>query len=121
MTDELLQGPAMLRMQAEREAQANLKKTENNHRNELKEKADIHRLISTDDALKAFRYFAEWNYQQCLDRLLDPKKRVPEETTEGLRAEAHTHKMYLDVFEVWSRDGKDAMKELLRLKKEGEK
>lgn len=118
MTDHLHYGPSYIKAQAEIQAKENELKSKSGKKQALTARADILRHITVDDTLQAIRHYAQSNYDNSMNRLFDPSKRASEyETTETLRIEATVHKLYVDLFDIWEKEGKEAMKKILSERK----
>lgn len=83
---------------------------------QLTARGDVLRIINQDDVIKIIRKIATFNYDETLKRLLDPASRKENETTEELRAEAAAHKVYVDMFNLFEREGREAVKKLAKEK-----
>ena len=81
-------------------------------RQQLTARGDVLRVLNTDDVMKVIRKVATFNYNESIKRLLDPAQRKPNETIEELRAEAAAHKVYVEMFERFEVEGKEALKKL---------
>lgn len=119
--DPYLNGPRFLEVEAKRLAQETQDKVERMNRQQLMNRGDVLRIINSDDFAKVLRKVATFHYNEAIKRLLDPSQRKENETTEGLRAEAAAHKVYVDTFDSLEREGKEAIKKLQEsIKQDGE-
>lgn len=118
--DPYLNGPRFLEAEAKRASEEVKQKVHKMNRQQLMNRGDVLRVISSDDFAKVLRKIANFHYNETIKRLLDPAQRKEGETTEGLRAEAAAHKVYVDTFDLLEKEGKEALKKLKEIPTDGD-
>lgn len=114
----LMYGPDYLKGLAEADSKERARKAQQKEKEKLQARANIARQLKESDVLKALDYYIKTNYENAQERLFDPSKRRPGENTESLRVETLVHKQYVELFDVWQKEGETAMRRLME--KEGE-
>ena len=100
------------------EAEANRSRKAEAERQRLVTKGDVLRVINSDEVMKMIRFYAKSRHDRCLDALLDPKLTSTEQTM-LLKGEAQAHKAYMELFDVWEREGRESLKKILEMEKAG--
>ncbi len=110
---ELHFSPDTIRAMAEAEAQNTRAKAEKEARRKLEVRAEFAKKLSESDILNTIRYFARQNYENTSDRLLNPHKRREGESADTLIGQVNAHKIYVELFDTWNKEGESAMKKLM--------
>ena len=119
MCKDILAGGAAIQANAEKAAREQLDRRSKQQREVLKYKSDVMRIITNDDVIKLIHLYAQKSYDALHERLLDPKQIDMNETNQ-IKGALHAHKEYLNLLEIWTKEGRDALKKLLTEKNEKE-
>lgn len=112
MCKDILAGGAAIQANAEKAARDQMDRKAKSQRDILKYKSDVMRIVTNDDVIKHIRLYAQSLHDTCMNALLDPKT-VDISQINQLKGALHAHKAYLDMFTIWEKEGRDALRKLL--------
>lgn len=109
----LMYSPQYLQAMAEQESKATREKAEQKEKRRLLAHVEFVKQLDESDIIKSIQKFSKEHYDNAQERLIDLSKRKPNETSDALAVQIAVHKMYLDLFDAWNREGQSAMKKLM--------
>ena len=118
MGEPYLHGIKHVEQIVQQEAQLNRQRKEEAERQRLVTKGDVLRVINSDEVMKMMRFYVEQEYNACDARLKDPKVTDINEIM-LLKGELQAHQKYVELFQTWSQEGKQALKKLLQKETNG--